>query len=205
MSTVGRFLSPILRRGVAGPLLIFSLPAMVSVYASLSMGCLTPKRIEPLGDAVRGYNEAVRWERFEMAAARVPPTRRDDFLDERDTLREDLRINGYDVVRIRKDKTGRRAKVHLKYTWYLDSKGVVHKTHTVQRWERASSSWLLLSEQYLRGEPMPGITDPDEPLHDDDDDHDDPPDVQPDSGPDNTNDPASAEHPATNLDVSGSP
>lgn len=127
-------------------------------------GCLAPRRVEPLGDAVRLFNDAVRWERFEMAATRVTPTKRDDFLDERDRLSEDLRISGYEVVRVRRDKTGRRAKVHLKYTWHLDSRGVVHTTHTVQRWERSGSSWILLAEDLLRGEPMPGVADPDEPL-----------------------------------------
>ena len=121
------------------------------------VGCIAPRRVEPLGEAVRTYNEAIRWERFELAAARLPPRQRDDFLDERDRLREDLRITGYEVVRARHDSTGRRARVHIKYTWHRDSRGIVHTTHTVQRWERPRSDWVLLEERYLRGEPMPGV------------------------------------------------
>lgn len=120
-------------------------------------GCLAPKRVEPLGDAVLVFNDAVRWERFEMAAERLPPRQRDDFLDERDQLSEDLRITGYEVVRIRYDKTRRRAKVHIKYTWHRDSRGVVRTTHAVQRWERPGSTWVILREHHLRGTSMPGV------------------------------------------------
>lgn len=140
--------------------------AFATLVSMSSPACLTPKRVEPLGDAVRIYNDAVRWERFEMASARIPTARRDDFLDQRETLRDDLRISHYKVVRVRRDKTGRRAKVHLKYTWHLDSKGIVRTTHTVQQWERSGKAWLLRSEAYLRGEPMPGVDDPDEPIDD---------------------------------------
>lgn len=118
--------------------------------------CATPQII-PLDEAVRTYNEGVRWERFEMAAGHVPPIRRDEFIDRRDQLHEDLRINDYKVVRVRYDKTGGRARVHVKYTWHLDSRGVVHETHTVQSWERHSRQWLLDTERHLRGEPIPGV------------------------------------------------
>ena len=37
-------------------------------------------------DTARGYNDAVRWERFTTAAAAVPPAEREAFLDERDEL-----------------------------------------------------------------------------------------------------------------------
>lgn len=118
--------------------------------------CATPQII-PLGEAVRTYNEGVRWERFELAADYVPPGRRDQFIDRRDQLHEDLRINDYEVVRVRYDQTGRRARVHVKYTWHLDSRGVVHETHTVQSWERHSRQWLMNTERHLRGEPIPGV------------------------------------------------
>ena len=126
-------------------------------FAWPAAGCLSAKRVEPLGDAVRQYNQAVRWERFEMAAARLPAKQRDDFLDRRDQLSDELRISHIEVVRVRHDKTGRRANVQVKYTWHLDSRGVVHTTHTVQRWERPSSSWQVLAERHLRGEPLPHI------------------------------------------------
>ena len=112
---------------------------------------------EPLSDAVRAYNDALRWQRFDSAAARVTATDRDAFLDVRDQLHEDLRINNYEVIRVRFDGEESRARVHVKVTWHLDSQGIVHDTHTVQTWHREGSHWFLIRENHLRGEPMPGV------------------------------------------------
>lgn len=135
------------------------LPALLAALLAVSAtgACASSQRVEPFAYAVRSYNEAVRWQRYDDAAARLPVHRRDEFLDQRDVLSEDLRVTEYDVVRVRYDDSGRRAKVQLEYTWYMDSLGVVHNTHVVQRWERPKKTWVLVDEHHLRGEPMPGI------------------------------------------------
>jgi hypothetical protein len=119
---------------------------------------------EPLDQSVRVYNEGVRWQRFDDAASRLPADRRDDFLDQRDQLHDDLRISEYDVIRVRYDNKQRRARVQIKYTWYLESRGVVHETHAVQTWHRGEEIWVMRGERYLRGERMPGLegSEPDE-------------------------------------------
>jgi hypothetical protein len=128
-----------------------------------STGCGAAQREpEPLDQAVRVYNDGLRWQRFDDAASRLPSDRRDDFLDERDQLHDDLRISEYDVIRVRYDDKQRRAKVQVKYTWYLESRGVVHETHTVQTWHRGDEIWVMRGERYLRGEAMPGLEGSDE-------------------------------------------
>jgi hypothetical protein len=122
--------------------------------------CVTPRRVQPLGEAVRIYNDSVRWQRFDMAAGQVPSTDRDDFLDRRDQLADDLRITGYEVIRMRTDRSGHRARAQIKFTWHLDSEGTVHDTHAVQTWRRHGARWVLVSEHHLRGEPMPGVDSP---------------------------------------------
>ena len=112
---------------------------------------------EPLDQAVRLYNDGLRWQRFDEAASRLPVDRRDDFLDQRDQLHDDLRISDYDVIRVRYDGKQRRARVQVKYTWYLESRGVVHETHAVQTWHRGDEIWVLRGERHLRGEAMPGL------------------------------------------------
>ena len=74
-----------------------------------------PRSGEDLFESVRTYHEGVRWERFPAAASRVPPAERDEFVEERDRLAEDLRISDYEVVRVAA-KTDRRAQVQVKYT-----------------------------------------------------------------------------------------
>jgi hypothetical protein len=134
--------------------------ARILLVLAVLAGCgAAPKRADDLMDAVRGYNEGVRWERFPIAAARVPPREREEFVDERDQIADDLRISDYEVMRVKGDGE-RRASVDIKYTWYLDSAGVVHETRAIQRWERHGRAWLIVAERRLRGEPMPGLTEP---------------------------------------------
>ena len=126
-------------------------------WAFLASACGAGPQVEPLPDAVRSYNDAIRWQRYTMAAERLPAAQRDRFLDMRDRLQEDLRINDYEVIRVRYDDSLTRARVHIKLTWHLDSRGIVHDTHAVQTWKREGKVWILVHESYLRGEPMPGL------------------------------------------------
>jgi hypothetical protein len=140
------------------------------VAAALVAGCGGgPSATETLMSAVRSYNDGVRWQRLPVAAASIPPAEREAFLDEREELADDLRINDYEVMRLELDDAGVRAKVRVEYTWYLDSVGQVHKTVSSQSWERHGKAWLLAEERRVRGEPMPGLA---EPLEDDEDDED---------------------------------
>ncbi|WP_428266914.1 hypothetical protein [Haliangium sp.] len=129
--------------------------------AALSACGAAHKDTEPLELSVRVYNDGIRWERFDDAALRLPPADRDDFLDQRDRLSDDLRVHHYEVVRVRHGPDGKRARVHVKYRWYLESNGILHETHTVQRWQRQQELWMMVGEDFLRGDPMPGVADPD--------------------------------------------
>lgn len=133
--------------------------ALLALLASIALsGCAaTQRKTEPLADSVRVYNDGVRWQRFDEAATRLPASLRDDFLDQRDQLHEDLRISDYEIIRVRQDAKGKRARVQIKYTWYLDSRGKVHETHAVQTWQQGEEIWILKGERFLRGEPMPGL------------------------------------------------
>lgn len=137
--------------------------ALIACLWLLLPACATPRATEPLETSVRLYNDSVRWQRFDDAAERLPAPERDGFLDRRDQLADDLEIHHYEVIRVRHDKTGMRAKVHVKYTWYLESSGVVRETHTVQQWHKGAEVWLMVSESLLRGDEMPGVDDAEEP------------------------------------------
>ncbi len=121
------------------------------------LSCGGAERREPLSTSLQVYNEGLRWQRFEDAAARIDPAERDDFLDRRDRLADELKITGYEIIRARLDDRELEAKVHVKYSWYLDSHGVLHESHVVQEWERRGPLWILVREKHLRGEPMPGM------------------------------------------------
>lgn len=135
-----------------------ALLALLVLAAMAAAGCGAAQREpEPLDQAVRVYNDGLRWERFDEAASRLPADRRDDFLDERDQLHDDLRISDYETIRVRFDGKQRRARVQVKYTWYLESRGVGLVHHAVQTWHRGDEIWVMRGERHLRGETMPGL------------------------------------------------
>jgi len=134
--------------------------ALLAVSA-LAACAHAPRSGEDLFESIRTYHEGVRWERFPAAASRVPGPERSDFVEERDRLAEDLRISDYELVRVA-SYDERRAQVQVKYTWYLDSEGVVRHTHAMEGWERHGKVWLLVEEHRLRGDEMPGLSE-DEP------------------------------------------
>ena len=149
-------------QGPAGPgkIHVRALALLIALagIALAGPGCAaTQRKAEPLDYSVRAYNDGLRWQRFDEAATRLPPDRRDDFLDQRDQLHEDLRVSDYEIIRVRHDSKGRQARVQIKYTWYLESSGKVHETHAVQTWHQGDTVWILRGERFLRGEPMPGL------------------------------------------------
>ncbi len=142
----------------AGHVRALALLIALAGIALAGPGCAaTQRKAEPLDYSVRAYNDGVRWQRFDEAATRLPPDRRDDFLDQRDQLHEDLRVSDYEIIRVRHHSKGRQARVQIKYTWYLESNGKVHETHSVQTWHQGDTVWILRGERFLRGEPMPGL------------------------------------------------
>jgi hypothetical protein len=118
-----------------------------------------PRGVEALADSVRGYNDGVRWERFAIAAARLPPPERAQFVDEMDERAGELKITDYEVVSV--DARGpREARVHVKLSWYRTAEGTLRETHALQTWERRGDAWLMVAEARVRGAEMPGLPEP---------------------------------------------
>jgi len=127
----------------------------------LACACTSPaQRREDFGNAVRMYNEGVRWQRWGHAASYIPPPERADFVDERADLEEELRIDDFEVLRQDLQAAGDRATVRVRYTWHLDREGVVHETTASQEWERRGKRWYMVEERRVRGPEMPGLAEP---------------------------------------------
>lgn len=123
------------------------------------IGCGAPQATDPLGDAVRSYNEGVRWGRYEVAASHIAPKERAQFVDDADARAKDLKITQYDVVRVER-QGARAATVHVKVEWYKESEGTLHETHAKQTWEKHGGAWLMVQEARTRGVEMPGLPEP---------------------------------------------
>jgi hypothetical protein len=131
------------------------------IAASIAACGGAQQRADDLLEAVRGYNESVRWQRYPAAAARVPAKERDAFLDEREDLDKDLHISDYELVKVGAAKE-QAAQIDVKYTWFKESEGVVHETRATQTWERRGKAWMITDERRVKGPEMPGLREPGE-------------------------------------------
>jgi hypothetical protein len=138
------------------------LPVLVVSLALTGCAGLGKKTPE-LPEEAKAYGDALRWQKLPEAAARIPPREREDFLAEREEISDDLRIGDWEFERIDWAAPGRRASVLVKWTWHLDSRGLVHDTTSIQKWELHGQRWLMVGEVRKRGEPMPGVAEPREP------------------------------------------
>jgi hypothetical protein len=117
------------------------------------------KRADLVAD-IRGYGDGMRWRDFNAAALRIIPDHRPAFMDHCEQLADDLRIADWEMRRMTYSEDRNRAEVHIEWTWLLDSRGIVHTTVTRQKWSRHGKNWILHREERLRGDPMPGVSEP---------------------------------------------
>jgi len=132
---------------------------LLSAVMALTCACGGQLKGDNFMYSVRGFNEDLRWQRFPGAASKIPPRQRVSFLDEREALEDDLRIDDWEIKRVRWGKDRVRAAVHIKYTWHSDRRGLVRSTTAVQHWEQHGKRWFMAEERRLRGDDMPGLLD----------------------------------------------
>jgi len=143
------------------------LVALVATLGLLTLGTAacgaSQRNQETLDEAIRAYNEGVRWQRFSVAASNLPATERSAFVDEMDERSKDFRYSDYELVKV-EPRGKAEARVQVKISWYLDSVGTLKETHAVQTWERHGKAWWMVDETRLRGDEMPGLVNgPDSP------------------------------------------
>lgn len=116
------------------------------------------KRTADLVYDIRTYNEGIRWNKLPQAAVHILPQKREAFLDEREELEEELRIDDFELQRVKmSDDKQESALIQIRWTWHMDSEGIVKTTTTRQKWRRFGSRWLMVAEHHVRGDEMPGV------------------------------------------------
>jgi hypothetical protein len=104
---------------------------------------------------VRTFQEGLRWRKYDMAADYVPAKAREQFLDAHDDVDGDLRIDDYELMRVKVEDGKEKALVRVRYTWHLESLGAVHDTVVEQGWEKQGKVWRIVANEHKRGEEMP--------------------------------------------------
>src|SRR5690349_16051695 len=97
---------------------------------------------DTLTESVRTFNEAVRWQRYAVAATVLPAPQRARFVDEMDERGNDLKITDYEVVKV-ENRGVRGAQVQVKLSWYKESEGTLRETHAMQTWEQHGKAWMM--------------------------------------------------------------
>src|SRR5690606_7867196 len=106
--------------------------------------------------AAREYNEGVRWGRYDQAVKHLPKEKRQAFLEKYEKYADELEIADLDLVSLDIDKAGKKDKItaRVEYSWTLKRAGIVQKTTTVQTWEERSGTFVLASEERVKGTPL---------------------------------------------------
>jgi len=120
---------------------------------------LAAQESDQLGDSIRSYNDGVRWGRYGVAASKIPPAERAQFVEDMDERADKVKITDYEVVDV-SARGSREARVRIKMSWYSTDEGTVHETHAVQTWERKGKLWFMVQEARVRGTEMPGLPEP---------------------------------------------
>lgn len=116
------------------------------------------KRTNSLLDDVNAYNDGVRWRQYPKAAARIHPKERASFVAELVSLEEEVRISDWEILHIEYEGEDHVvAKVLVRYNWFLDSRGLLKTTSTIQTWKLFGKRWLVTAEDLVTGERMPWI------------------------------------------------
>lgn len=115
------------------------------------------KQNEDLLENVRTFQEGIRWRKYDQAAEYLPSAARERFLDTHDDIDSDFRIDDYELERVKVTGEHTRATVQVKYTWHLESRGIVHDTVLEESWERQGKTWRMIAFHHKHGESMPAI------------------------------------------------
>jgi len=109
---------------------------------------------ERLTVAAREFNDDVRWSRFEQAGAKIPPEKRQAFIERHRALEDELEIADYELAGVDVDKSDKkmtRATARVEFTWTMKRRGLLEKTVIKQSWEDRDGGWVVVKEERQRG------------------------------------------------------
>jgi hypothetical protein len=115
------------------------------------------KQNEDLLEHVRQFQEGIRWRKYDIAAEYLPARARERFIDTHDEIDKDLRIDDYELERVKVTDEHTRALVQVKFTWHLESRGIVHDTVLEESWERHGKIWRVIASRHKHGAQMPEL------------------------------------------------
>jgi hypothetical protein len=106
-----------------------------------------------IGEAVHNLNDQARWGRINDAALLAMPDYRETFLRQHRQWGTDIQLADTEVVNIQLGTDAENASAFVTYSWYAMSDMTLHETTLRQLWKAHRSTFALVSESVVRGDP----------------------------------------------------
>jgi hypothetical protein len=121
----------------------------VLVLLALLLACtsVTETRGSDLKEVVKTFHHDIRWRYNNNAAASVDARHSAAFLDQLDSMKEDLNISDYQIRRVELSADGTRAKVRVRLKYFKMPSTVLKDEMIDQVWQQKNKRWYLLSQE----------------------------------------------------------
>jgi hypothetical protein len=128
---------------------------IVALLAACTLGGCNMNNKENLLESLRAYNDAIRWRMSRQAMRYLRGKARATFIDTVDR-RGDVRVTHYQIQHV-KLVGAKRARVVVRFNWYSELRGRMHRTVMTQHWRRkkGDDDWHLSDQRWVRGPTLP--------------------------------------------------
>ena len=140
-----------------------ALAAAAGLAACLTAACAvtpTQQREETLVREARGFNDDLRWGRYEQLYLSLPSEEAQLLAARAAALGDDLVVADYEVTSIKFASGSEAATVIVNFDWYSKRATTLHASTLEQRWEYQHGHWLVTKQRRLRGERFPLVPEP---------------------------------------------
>jgi hypothetical protein len=118
-------------------------------------GCLNNmSSTRKIGDTVHDMNDQARWGRLGDAAQYVDPTYRGQYLANHKLWGSTVQLADAEVVHVQIAQGAEHATAFVTYSWYATDTMTLHQSVVRQRWQSLGSSYALISEVVVQGDPQ---------------------------------------------------
>jgi len=128
----------------------FLLLGVLGLCSCMLSSASTTKR---LTDTVNSLDKTTRWGQLAEASRLAVPEYRSRFIEKHSDWGSLIQLGDSEVVQIDMAHDGQSAIAVLSYQWYLADAMTLHQSVVRQQWTRTGSSFALLSETIVQGDP----------------------------------------------------
>ena len=138
--------------------------ALILICGGTLLGCpggMSGTLKEQLQRSTMMYFDGIRWKKFSQAAVVIPPEKRLDFIQSRESSQDTFFVTSCEVKSVNLDDDKEEARVEVVYQWYKLPSVTIKTTRLEQTWE-FNDQWYLKEQRELKDQEKA----PEEPITD---------------------------------------